>query len=129
MMYQMLKIFNCIRWCTEYCYKKVISKSNDINSSNSWPSHCFWQLYVVEAAGQVLTQHLFMILCNLQLSLLHMLSRLKWLQGFLQVLRTWGVSLKFDRRRGRGLESIHWGSMGGLKRCSRNLGKILEKYM
>ena len=53
------------------------------------------------------------------------------LQGFPQVLRTWKGSSKFDG----GLESIHRGSMGGLKWCRKlccrrpcNIGKIWKAH-
>ena len=44
--------------------------------------------------------------------------------GFSTVVENMGGSWKFD---GGDLESIHGGSMGGLKWHSENLGKILEK--
>ena len=43
MIYQTLKVFNCIRWCTKYCYKKSKSDDNNNNiiNSNTSPSQLF----------------------------------------------------------------------------------------
>ena len=110
MIYQTLKLFSCIRWCTKYCYKR--SNNNNIIKSILPLASCFFQLYVVGAACQILIQHLFMILCNLKLTFAHIYEDLNeysvshrcWelggiLQNLMQVeawVNTWGsiVELK-----------------------------------
>ena len=115
MIYQMLKVFNCIRWSLTITTKKSNNDVNSINNSNSCPNHCFFQLYVVGVVCQILIeQHLFMIFSNLQLRVLN-ISTLKWVQCFPQVLRT--CEILQNLMQGEASVNKRW-TIGGLKHHS-----------